>query len=97
MLTFAEVATEISSAAGREIQYIQLPKDDFVAGIAESGAPAEIAWLLNYLFETVLDGRNAYIADGVERALGRKPSDVTEFARRIAARGVWRVTGSKAA
>ena len=97
MLTFAEVAGEISKAAGREIQYIQIPKDDFAAGNAESGAPEEIAWLLNYLFDTVLDGRNAYVTDGVERALGRKPSDVTDFARRIAGRGVWNLTSDKAA
>ena len=51
--------------------------------------PAEITWLLNYLFSTVLDGRNAQVCDGVERALGRAPADFTEFAQRIAATGVW--------
>ena len=55
MLTFTDVAKEISRATGREIQYIQIPKEGFAAGIAESGAPDEIAWLLNYLFDTVLD------------------------------------------
>lgn len=89
MLTFAEVAQEISRAAGREIQYVQIPKEAFAAGIAESGAPDDIAWLLDYLFETVLDGRNAYLCDGVQRALGREPVDFTEFARRIADSGVW--------
>jgi len=90
MLTFSEVAKEISRAAGREIQYIQLPKQAFAAGIAESGAPEEITWLLNYLFETVLDGRNAYVCDGVQRALGREPTDFAEYARRIAASGLWK-------
>jgi len=90
-LTFAEVAKEISRAAGREVQFIQIPKDAFAAGIAESGAPTEIAWLLNYLFDTVLDGRNAQVCDGVQRALGREPTDFAEYARRIAASGVWRV------
>lgn len=90
MLTFAEVAREISSAVGREIQYIQIPKDDFAAGIAESGAPEEIAWLLNYLFDTVLDGRNSYVCDGVKRALGREPTDFTEFVERMAASGIWK-------
>lgn len=91
MLTFAEVAKEISAAAGREIQYIQIPREAFAAGIAESGAPEDIAWLLDYLFSTVLDGRNAYLCDGVQRALGREPTDFTEYARRIAASGVWKV------
>jgi len=91
LLTFTQAAAEISAAAGREVRFVPVPKDAFAGAIAESGAPADIAWLLNYLFETVLDGRNAYLCDGVQRALGREPTDFSEFARRIAARGLWRV------
>jgi uncharacterized protein YbjT (DUF2867 family) len=91
MLTFTEVAKEISHATGREVQFLQIPKQDFAAAIARSGTPDEIAWLLNYLFETVLDGRNAFVCDGVLRALGRAPRDFSEYVRRIAASGVWRV------
>lgn len=91
MLTFTELATEISHAAGREIQFIQIPKEAFTTAIAESGESEEIAWLLNYLFDTVLDGRNSYVCDGVQRALGRAPIDFAEYARRIAASGLWRV------
>lgn len=88
-LTFSELAEAISRAAGREVTFTPIPKDAFAQGLAEAGAPDDIAWLLNYLFETVLDGRNAHVADGVHRALGRAPTDVTAFARRIAARGTW--------
>ncbi len=91
MMTFAELAKEISHAANREIKFIQIPKADFAAGIAQSGAPPEIAWLLNYLFDTVLDGRNAYLTDGVQRALGREPKDFGDYARDIAASGIWQV------
>jgi len=94
LLTFAEVAEEIARASGREIQYIQIPREAFAAGIAESGAPEDIAWLLDYLFATVLDGRNAHVCDGVQRALGREPTDFAEYARRIADSGVWNVSSS---
>ena len=94
LLTFAEVAEEIGRASGREIQYIQIPSEAFAAGIAESGAPDDIAWLLDYLFSTVLDGRNAYVCDGVQRALGREPTDFADYARRIADSGVWNVAPS---
>jgi len=90
LITFSALAQEISDAAERKIQFIQIPKDDFNQAITESGAPAEIAWLLNYLFETVLDGRNAYLSDGVQRALGRKPTDFREFVHRIAKRDGWK-------
>ena len=96
-LTFTEVAQEISQATGREIPFIQIPKEAFAQGIAESGAPDDIAWLLNYLFETVLDGRNAHTSDGVQRALGREPADFSEFVQRIAARGTWKAIGEVAA
>lgn len=90
MLTLAEVAAELSSATGRSIEYVPVPHDAFVAGVTESGAPQEVVWMLDYLFATVLDGRNAYLTDGVRRALGREPKDFAEYAEEIAASGVWR-------
>ena len=91
MLTFKEVAQEISRAAGREVSFIQIPKEAFASAIEESGAPEDIVWLLNYLFDTVLDGRNAYVCDGVQRALGREPNDFADYAQRIAASGIWKL------
>lgn len=89
LMTFTELAKEISEAAGRSVAFVQIPADAFANAIKESGAPADVASLLDYLFETVLDGRNAYVTDGVQRALGREPADFSAFARRIAERGVW--------
>lgn len=89
LMSFSEAAQEISAACGREVHFIQIPKADFNQAISNSGAPADIAWLLNYLFETVLDGRNASLSDGVQRALGREPAEFHDFAQRIAARGIW--------
>jgi hypothetical protein len=46
-------------------------------------------WLLRYLFTEVLDGRNAHVSDGVERALGREARDFRDFARDAAAKRAW--------
>ena len=89
LLTFAEAVDEIASATGHAIRYVQIPHEDFAAGVAEAGVPKDIAWLLDYLFATVLDGRNAYLTDGVQRALGREPRDFADFARDVAAAGAW--------
>ena len=51
--------------------------------------PGEVIELLTYLFSEVLDGRNAHLADGVRRALGREPRDFADYARDAAATGVW--------
>ncbi len=92
LLTFAEAVDEISQTTGRAIQYIQIPHEAFAAGIAEAGLPEDIAWLLNYLFATVLDGRNASLGDGVQKALGREPRDFADFCRAAATSGVWNVS-----
>ena len=89
LLTFAQAVAEIASATGREIRYRQISSEDFAAGVAEMGLPESLAWLLNYLFSTVLDGRNAYLTDGVQRALGREPRDFGDFVRATTATGVW--------
>jgi len=89
MLTLAEVAAEISTASGRQIAYVPVPHDAFVSEVASSGAPKDVVWMLDYLFATVLDGRNAYLTDGVQRALGRPPRDFSDYARAAAATGVW--------
>ena len=90
MLTLADIAAELSTAAGRQIDYFPVPHQAFVAGVAESGAPEDVVWMLDYLFATVLDGRNAYLTDGVQRALGRPPKDFADYAREVAATGIWR-------
>ena len=51
--------------------------------------PEEEAVPISELFAEVLDGRNAHVADGVQRALGRAPRDFADYARDLAATGVW--------
>mgnify|MGYP002621907385 CR=1 FL=1 len=92
LLTLADVASEISRAAGREVRYAPVPHVDFVDGIMQAGAPRDVVWMLDYLFATVLDGRNAHLSDGVQRALGRPPGDFAAFAKKAAATDAWRAT-----
>lgn len=90
MLTLADIATEISKATGRSIRYVPVPHEQFVEDIEESGAPRDVVWMLDYLFATVLDGRNAFLTDGIQRALGRPPKDFAVYASETAATDAWR-------
>jgi uncharacterized protein YbjT (DUF2867 family) len=92
LLTFREAAEEISSATGRDIPYVPVSLEEHASVAAEQGVPADVIDLLTYLFSEVLDGRNAHVTDGVQRALGREPRDFREFAREAAASGVWDAT-----
>ena len=74
-------------ATGRQIDYIDIPHEAFISEITNSDAPKDVVWILDYLFSTILDGRNAHLTDGVARALGRPPKDFADYAREIAASG----------
>ena len=89
LLTFEEAVGEIARAANREIRYVPVSMPEFESLLAEQEVPAEYVWLLTYLFTEVLDGRNAYLTDGVRRALGREPRDFGEYVRDAAATGIW--------
>mgnify|MGYP001222466067 CR=1 FL=1 len=88
-LTFAEAVDEISRAAGRTVRFRQVSAKAFADAMA-GHAPPEIIDLLLDLFTVVLDGRNRATASGVEQALGRRPRDFADYAREIAATGLWR-------
>jgi uncharacterized protein YbjT (DUF2867 family) len=88
-LTFAEATAAIARATGRELEYQQIPLEACVNGLREQGVPGDVVEMIEYLFGTVLDGRNVAVHDGVQRALGRPARSFDEFAQRLAASGVW--------
>jgi uncharacterized protein YbjT (DUF2867 family) len=89
LLTFREAIAEIAKATGKEIRYVQMPMDEYVIALEQAQLPPEFVALIKYLFTEVLDGRNAYVTDGVKRALGRAPRDFADYARSAAAAGAW--------
>ena len=88
LMTFADAVAEIAQASGRDIRYLPISVQDYAAGAAEHGVPAEFVGFITYLFSDVL-GHNTALADGVERALGRPAGDFSDFVRNTAATGAW--------
>jgi uncharacterized protein YbjT (DUF2867 family) len=89
LLTFKDAIGEIAKATGREIKFEQVTMKAYADILAEYGLPKDFIWLVTYLFTEVLDGRNASVAEGVQQALGRKPTDFSEYVKKAAATGVW--------
>ncbi len=89
LLTFADAVAEIAGATGRRIDFVPVSIEDYTGALTAEGVPVEVVELLTYLFTAVLDGRNAHVADGVQRALGRPPRDFVDYAKAAAAAGVW--------
>ena len=85
LLTFAEAVEELGEAAGRRIRYTRITLDEWADRLAARGLARERVTLALHLYGEILDGRNAHMGDGVQRALGREPRDFSEFARDTAA------------
>ncbi|SOE05818.1 NmrA family NAD(P)-binding protein [Rathayibacter rathayi] len=85
LLSFTEVARILSDATGREIVYAPVTPDEYGAMLEKEGLPQDFV----ELFTLILDGRNASLTDGVQRALGRPPRDFRDYARDAAKSGVW--------
>ena len=97
LLTFADVAAELTQATGRDIRFLPVTAEEYAAAAMRPGVPVEEIEPLTDLFTRVLDGRNAYVTHDVERVLGRPARDFAEYARAAAATGVWDVAAHEEA
>lgn len=90
LLTWGEAVAEIAAATGRPLTYRAVPARDYGEALVGFGVPSEEAAFLTGLFETLLDGRNARVEDGVRQVLGRGPRDFAEFVAEEAGAGTWK-------
>lgn len=89
LITFKEAVEEIAKVTGKPIHYQQVSMKEYAAELKAYDLPKDLIWLITYLFTEVLDGRNESITHGVEQALGRKPTDFSDFVKKAAAEGAW--------
>ncbi|WP_282162421.1 NAD(P)H-binding protein [Ulvibacterium marinum] len=96
-LTFREAVAEIAKASNREIQFIPVSIQEYGEGMRKAGVPGDFVWLIEYLFTEVLGNPTlAEVTNDVEKILGRKPIDFSDYAAKVAATGVWNVAVSQA-
>ncbi len=88
LMSFADMAAELSAATGRRIAHLPISYDAFHAALLPSQG-AEIAGILTQIARETLDGRNARLAGGIEQALGRPPRSFAAFAASAARAGAW--------
>jgi uncharacterized protein YbjT (DUF2867 family) len=89
LLTFKEVVNEIAEVSGRNITFKPLALEEYTQMLKEYQVPEDHIWLINYLFEQVLDGRNSSITADIEKVLGRKAKDFSAYAKETAQTGIW--------
>lgn len=89
LMSFADAVAEIAAATGRELKYIPVSVEEFHA-VLLTEVGKDFADLLAKICAEVFDGRNEWLGDGVQQALGREPRDFTDYLRRAIAGGAWR-------
>ncbi|SMQ19737.1 Uncharacterized conserved protein YbjT, contains NAD(P)-binding and DUF2867 domains [Streptomyces sp. Ag82_O1-12] len=90
LLTFGEAVAEIAGATGRPLTYRAVSTRDYGEALVGFGVPREEVAGMTAIFDTLLDGRNAHLSDGVREVLGRAPRDFGDFVREEAAAGTWK-------
>ncbi|MFC9508236.1 NmrA family transcriptional regulator [Streptomyces sp. NPDC057002] len=90
LLTFGEAVAEIAGATGRPLTYRAVSTRDYGEAMVGFGLPPEEVAAMTGIFDTLLDGRNAHLEDGVREVLGRAPRDFADFVREEAAAGTWK-------
>ena len=88
LMTWTEMAEALSDATGRLVRHVPISFEQFHEGLAQ-GAGSYVADVFTAIARETLDGRNAQVADGVERALGRAPRDFVNFTQDAARAGAW--------
>jgi len=88
-LTFEQVTEEIAKATGRDIMFSSISMDEYIKMLREYQVPEDFIWLINYLFTEVLTSKNSEITNDIEKVLGRKAKDFSEYVNQTAKYGVW--------
>ena len=92
-LTFREAIQEISNQTKRSILFHEISLDDYVKSMKSAGLSNDYVWLFGYLFKEVLgNAENQVVSNDVEKVLGRKPIDFSEYVKETAKTGVWNQT-----
>ena len=89
LLTFAEAVGELAEASGRPLRYVPASGAQYAEMLSPHLPPDVVRFFVD-LFGWLLDGHNAHVSDGFERALGRKPRDFSEYAQDAVRAGAFR-------
>ncbi len=92
-LTFEEAVKEIATGTGKTINYQAISQEEYNGMMKSAGVPDDYIWLFDYLFREVLGNeKNQVVTNDVEKVLGRKATDFSEYVRKTVRTGVWNQT-----
>jgi uncharacterized protein YbjT (DUF2867 family) len=80
-ITWGQVAAELSSATGREVEFVHVPDEGAMQGLIAAGVPEFVAEQLIEVFGQLRQGVAEQVTDGVQALTGTRPGSFAQFAR----------------
>ncbi len=79
-MTCVEMAKTLSSVAGKEVQYVDVPPEAAKQGMLDMGMPEKLADIMNELYMLGSAGHLDFTNDIVEKVTGHQPRMFKQFA-----------------
>ena len=80
-ITWGRIAADLSSATGREVEFVDVPDERARQGLVVAGLPEFVAEQLITIFGQLRQGVAEQVTDGVYALTGSRPRSFAEFAR----------------
>lgn len=80
-LTFAEAAEKIGAGIGREVDYVDMPEEDFKGALTGAGLPEMVTELFTQIFRNARIGTFAGTTGTIEELTGCPARKLEDFAR----------------
>lgn len=80
LLSFADLAAEVSRASGREVSYLDQSPDELAAVLSGAGFPPDYTGLMLQLAAAIRDGHAEQLTTTVQDVTGRPPRTLRQFA-----------------
>ncbi|MPQ57081.1 NmrA family NAD(P)-binding protein [Duganella sp. FT27W] len=90
LLSFADVAREITDGAGHPLTYVPVDSDTYVAEQLAQQVPQEWARAFAALYQDIASGKLAQVSADVEAVLGKPARDFSGFVSNTARGGAWK-------
>ncbi|MGI9533263.1 SDR family oxidoreductase [Lutimonas sp.] len=90
LITFKDIVNIISKTSQRDLNFYDITLEQYIIGMKQMQIPADVVWLIEYLFSHVLTNpNNQLVVNDIEPILGRKAKSFLEYAKETAKSGVW--------
>ncbi|MFD6059489.1 Rossmann-fold NAD(P)-binding domain-containing protein [Rhodococcus wratislaviensis] len=89
LLSFTDIAHELTKATGRTITYTPLTTEEYIAEQIDAGTPEEWARLSAHLYQGIASKALETTTTDIEQILGRPARDFTDYAAHTVTQGTW--------